>query len=377
MTQLLDTFQATAEPLALEARYSSLGEDEAVARIREARAKLGDELLILGHHYQQDAVIQFADITGDSYALSLKAAQIEKAKYIIFCGVHFMAESADILTPPDKVVILPDMRAGCTMADMADLEQVELAWEEIAECTGDRVVPVTYINSAANLKNFVGRNGGAVCTSTNARKVIEWAFTQGKKLLFFPDQHLGRNTCAAMGVPLDEMIVWNPDELNGGHEPDAVDAARVLLWKGHCSVHMGFSPGHIEYWRKQRPGIRVIVHPECTYEVVQAADEYGSTGHIIKAVEAAPAGTEWAIGTEIHLVNRLQTAHPDQFVTSLSPFQCLCATMYRIRPQYLLWVMENLLEGRVVNQVKVPDDVAEGARLALDRMIEITQAKGS
>ncbi len=367
------------------AEYLALDEEAAVARITAARAALGERLLILGHHYQQDGVIQFADITGDSYALSLKAANITEADYIIFCGVHFMAESADILTPPDKVVILPDMRAGCTMADMADLEQVELAWEEIGECTDETVVPVTYINSAANLKNFVGRNGGAVCTSTNARQIIEWAFEQGAssdpelgegstKLLFFPDQHLGRNTCAAMGVPLDEMIVWDPEKLYGGHDPETVQRARVLLWKGHCSVHMGFNPGHITYWREQRPNINVLVHPECTYEVVSAADEYGSTGHIIKTVEAAPAGSEWAIGTEIHLVNRLKDDHPDKFITSLSPFQCLCATMYRIRPQYLLWVMENLLDGRVVNQVKVPDDVAEGARLSLARMIDITSA---
>ncbi|MCA9564942.1 MAG: quinolinate synthase NadA, partial [Myxococcales bacterium] len=244
--------------------YVQLSEEEAVRRIQEVRPKLGDKLLILGHHYQQDPVIQFADMRGDSYALATKAAKIEQAKYIIFCGVHFMAESADILTPPDKVVILPDMRAGCTMADMADLEQVEMAWEEIRECTDETVIPVTYINSAASLKNFVGRNGGAVCTSTNARKIIEWAFKQGKKLFFFPDQHLGRNTCAAMGTSLDDMLVWDPEEIYGGHEPEEIAAAKVLLWKGHCSVHMGFTPGHIDYWRKQRPGINIIVHPECT-----------------------------------------------------------------------------------------------------------------
>jgi quinolinate synthase len=349
-----------------------LDEDEAVARVRALRAQMGERLLILGHHYQQDAVVQFADLRGDSYGLATKAAAIKDAKYIIFCGVHFMAESADILTPPDKVVILPDMRAGCTMADMADLEQVEMAWDEIAECTDETVIPVTYINSAANLKNFVGRKGGAICTSSNAAKIIDWAFQQGTKLFFFPDQHLGRNTCAQMGMSLDEMIVWDPDEIYGGHDPDEVARAKVLLWQGHCSVHMGFTTAHIAYWRKQRPDINIIVHPECTHEVVKAADFSGSTAYIIKTVSEAKPGTEWAIGTEIHLVNRLQAELPDRFVTSVSPFQCLCATMYRIRPQYLLWVLENLVEGRIVNQVKVPDDIAEGARVALQRMLDIT-----
>lgn len=367
------TITLTAET-GIPAAYKNLSDDEASARIKKVRAALGDRLLILGHHYQQEGVIQFADFRGDSYALATEAAKIVDAEYIIFCGVHFMAESADVLTPPDKIVILPDMRAGCTMADMADLEQVELAWEEIAECTDETVIPVTYMNSAANLKNFVGRNGGAVCTSTNARQVIEWAFEQGKKLLFFPDQHLGRNTCARMGIGLDEMLVWDPDELYGGNTKEAVEKSPVLLWKGHCSVHMGFNVGHIHYWREQRPNINIIVHPECRHEVVKESDFDGSTSYIIKKIEAAEPGTEWAIGTEIHLVNRLQAEHPELFVTSLSPFQCLCATMYRIRPQYLLWAMDNLLIDRVVNHIKVPEDVAEGARLSLDRMIEITKA---
>lgn len=365
---------APSTPVTIPREYVELSDEDAVERIKAVRAQLGTRLLLLGHHYQQDPVIQFADVRGDSYALATEAAKIVDAEYIIFCGVHFMAESADILTGPKQIVILPDMRAGCTMADMADLEQVEMAWDEIKECTDDTVIPVTYMNSAANLKNFVGRNGGAVCTSTNARKIIEWAFEQGQKLLFFPDQHLGRNTCAAMGIPLDEMLVWDPDEIYGGNEPSVVADSPVLLWKGHCSVHMGFAVGHIDYWRKQRPDINILVHPECTHEVVAASDLNGSTSYIIKQVEAGEPGSEWAIGTEIHLVNRLQAEHPDKFVTSLSPFQCLCATMYRIRPQYLLWVMDNLVEGRVVNQISVPDDVAEGAKLSLDRMIEITSS---
>ena len=353
--------------------YDALTEQEAVERIRVAREKLGDRLLILGHHYQQDSVIQFADLNGDSYALATKAAKVEGTEFIIFCGVHFMAESADILTPPGQIVILPDLAAGCTMADMANLEQVEQAWEEIHECTDEKVIPITYVNSSADLKNFVGRNGGSVCTSSNARAVIEWAFGQGSKILFFPDQHLGRNTCAAMGIPLDEMLVWEPDVEYGGNTKAQIAQSPVMLWDGYCSVHMGFSEAQAANWRKERPNIQIIVHPECRYEVVQAADYYGSTAHIIKMVSAAEPGSEWAVGTEINLVNRLQTQFPDRFVTSLSPYECLCSTMYRIRPQYLCWAMESLVDGHVVNQISVPDDVAEGARLSLARMIEITQ----
>jgi quinolinate synthase len=372
MTTTISVKTEESKSAEITTKYLAIGEEEAMCRIREIKDELGEKLLILGHHYQQDSVIQFADISGDSYGLATRAAQIDRAEYIVFCGVHFMAESADILTPPDKVVILPDMRAGCTMADMADLEQVEIAWEEISACTQDRVIPVTYINSAASLKDFVGRNGGAVCTSTNARRIIEWAFLEGKKLFFFPDEHLGRNTCAQMGVSLDKMIVWNPDQLNGGHHSEEVDDATVLLWQGHCSVHMGFTPQQVDHWRKQRPKIKIIVHPECTYDVVRASDYSGSTAYIIDEIRAAEPGSEWAIGTEIHLVNRLKEEMPDRFITSLSPFQCLCATMYRIRPQYLLWILENLVEGRIVNQVSVAGDIAEGARIALSRMIEIT-----
>ena len=352
--------------------YAELADDEVLARIAERRREFGSRLMILGHHYQVDDVIRFADRTGDSYALAKAAAAETTAEFVIFAGVHFMAESADILTGPGQQVILPDLRAGCTMADMANLDDVELAWDEMAACTTDTIVPITYINSAANLKDFVGRRGGAVCTSSNAAKVVSWAFSQGQKLLFFPDQHLGRNTCFALGVPLDEMIVWDPALPNGGHEPETVARARVLLWKGHCSVHMGFSVGQIAHWRAERPDIRIIVHPECTFEVVQAADEAGSTHFIIETIRNSPPGTAWAVGTEINLVHRLRALMPDRFIASLSPFQCLCATMYRIRPNYLLWVLDELAEGRVVNVVKVPERIAEGARLSLQRMIEIT-----
>ncbi len=352
--------------------YAELAADEVLARIAERRREFGSRLMILGHHYQVDDVIRFADRTGDSYALAKAAAAEREAEFVIFAGVHFMAESADILTGPGQQVILPDLRAGCTMADMANLDDVELAWDEMATCTTDTIVPITYINSAANLKDFVGRRGGAVCTSSNAAKVVSWAFSQGQKLLFFPDQHLGRNTCFALGVPLDEMIVWDPTLPNGGHDVETVARARVLLWKGHCSVHMGFSVGQIAHWRAERPDIRIIVHPECTFEVVQAADEAGSTQFIIETIRKSPPGTAWAVGTEINLVHRLRAMMPDRFIASLSPFQCLCATMYRIRPNYLLWVLDELAEGRAVNVVRVPERIAEGARLSLQRMIEIT-----
>jgi quinolinate synthase len=352
--------------------YADLAEAEVLERIASRRSELGNRLMILGHHYQVDDVIRFADRTGDSYALAKAAAAERDAEFVIFAGVHFMAESADILTGQGQQVILPDLRAGCTMADMANLDDVELAWDEMAACTADTIVPITYINSAANLKDFVGRRGGAVCTSSNAAKVVSWAFSQGQKLLFFPDQHLGRNTCFALGVPLDEMIVWDPALPNGGHDAETVARARVLLWKGHCSVHMGFSVGQIDHWRAERPDIRIIVHPECTFEVVQAADEAGSTNFIIETIRNSPPGTAWAVGTEINLVHRLRAMMPDRFIASLSPFQCLCATMYRIRPNYLLWVLDELAEGRVVNVVKVPERIAEGARLSLQRMIEIT-----
>jgi quinolinate synthase len=349
-------------------------EAEAVARIHEARAKLGDSLVILGHHYQRDEVVKFADFQGDSFQLSQEGARVD-AKYIVFAGVHFMAESADILARPDQVVILPNMRAGCSMADMATLEQVLLAWGELEDVLGDdaanHIMPITYMNSAANLKAFVGRNGGTVCTSSNAEGALNWAFEQREKVFFFPDQHLGRNTGKAMGIPLEQMVLWNPFEPYGGLTDEQIRNAKIILWQGHCSVHQQFRPPHIDYWRKQHPDINIIVHPECMMEVVDKADHVGSTAKIIKTIEAAPAGSKWAVGTEMHLVNRLAASQPDKMVSLLSPFACLCSTMYRISPLDLANILEGLVEGRVTNQISVPADIKRDAKLALDRMLSI------
>ncbi len=350
----------------------ALSPEETDARITRARETLGKRAVILGHHYQREEIIRHADFRGDSFKLSQLAANRKEAKYIVFCGVHFMAESADILSADSQTVILPNLNAGCSMADMADIYQVEECWEQLEEAGIARdVVPVTYVNSAANLKAFVGRNGGAVCTSSNARSVLEWAFRQKPKVLFFPDQHLGRNTSYRMGIPLDEMAVWDPRRERGGLSPETLAASRILLWKGHCSVHGRFTVEQIEEARATHPGVRVIVHPECTLEVVQAADCDGSTEFIINAIRAAEPGTQWAVGTEINLVNRLAREHPDQTIFCLDPVVCPCSTMYRIQPHYLLWVLENLVEGRVVNEIRVHPEVAEQARLALDRMLAL------
>ncbi|MBW4435680.1 MAG: quinolinate synthase NadA [Pleurocapsa minor GSE-CHR-MK-17-07R] len=349
-------------------------EAAAVERIRRAREILGDQVVILGHHYQRDAVVQFADYAGDSYQLSRDGARVN-AKYIIFAGVHFMAESAVILGRPDQVVILPNMNAGCSMADMANLEQVLTAWDELGMVLGydpvEHIMPITYMNSAANLKGFVGERGGTVCTSSNARGALEWAFNQREKVFFFPDQHLGRNTGKAMGIPLEEMVLWNPFKPFGGLTDEQIRNAKIILWQGHCSVHQQFRPEHIDMWRRMHPDINIIVHPECAMEVVDKADFTGSTAHILNVINAAPAGSKWAVGTEIHLVNRVKQANPDKMVTLLSPFSCLCSTMYRISPLDLANVLENLVEGRVINQIFVPEDVQRGARLALDRMLSI------
>ncbi|MCG3174319.1 MAG: Quinolinate synthase A [Myxococcota bacterium] len=359
----------------LPPEYVHLPEEEVLRRIAARKARFGRDLVILGHHYQQDDVIRFADFTGDSYELSKNAAALGP-KYIIFCGVHFMAESADVLTNGQSTVILPDLRAGCTMADMANLRDVVLAWGELEEAGAAHPVPITYMNSSADLKSFVGRHGGAVCTSSNAEKIIRWAFSRGERLLFFPDQHLGRNTAFRMGVPLEQMAVWDPRLKYGGNTPEQLRAAKVILWKGHCSVHQGFTVDHVRFWRAKVPDIRIIVHPECAFEVVQAADESGSTSSIIKTVQGAPAGSKFAVGTEIHLVNRLKKQFEgEKFVTSLSPYQCLCATMYRIRPQYLLYVLDRLSEGEVVNPVKVPPRDIHWSRAALQRMIDISSGQ--
>jgi quinolinate synthase len=349
-------------------------EQGAVERIERARAKLGDQVVILGHHYQRDEVVRFADFQGDSYQLSKEGAKVN-AKYIVFAGVHFMAESAVVLGREDQVVILPNMKAGCSMADMANLTQVLTAWDELSDALMDdasnHVMPITYMNSAANLKAFVGERGGAVCTSSNARGALEWAFSQREKVFFFPDQHLGRNTGKKMGIPLEQMVLWDPFKPYGGLTDQQIREAKVILWRGHCSVHQQFRPEHVDMWRKHHPDINIIVHPECAMEVVDKADYVGSTSYIIKTIEAAPSGSKWAVGTEIHMVNRLKNAQTDKFVQLLSPFACLCSTMYRISPLDLANVLENLAEGRVTNQIFVADDVTRNARLALDRMLAI------
>jgi quinolinate synthase len=356
-------------------RVTRLNDSEIDDRIRNARAKLGRRLLILGHHYQRDEVIKFADFRGDSFKLAQWAANRKEAEFIVFCGVHFMAESADILSAHYQKVVLPDMSAGCSMADMAALDQVESCWEDLERVTTGKIIPIAYMNSAANIKAFCGRHGGAVCTSSNARQVMRWALERGDRILFLPDQHLGRNTGYALGLRLEEMPVWDPYEELGGDSAEVLNNSRVILWKGHCSVHQRFHPLHVTQVRARYPGIRVIAHPECRFEVVQLADDSGSTEHIVKCLTQSPAGTKWAVGTEIHLVNRLKKENPDRFIIPLDDCGCLCSTMFRIDPQHLLWSLENLVEGRVVNQIKVDAEVAANARIALNRMLEISAAK--
>jgi quinolinate synthase len=340
------------------------------ARIAAARAKLGRDVVILGHHYQRDEVVKFADFRGDSLKLSYQAAEAN-GRYIVFCGVHFMAESADILRREHQTVILPDLNAGCSMADMADIGQVEACWNELSSLGDLKVIPVTYMNSTAAIKSFTGEHGGAVCTSSNAAAVMRWAFERGEKVLFLPDEHLGRNTAFRMGISLDQMIVWDPYQEFGGNAPGAIRSARMILWKGYCSVHQRFLPQHIDRVRRAHPGIRVIVHPECRFEVAQAADQIGSTEGIIKAIAASPAGSQWAVGTEIHLVNRLSKEMPDRKVMSLDPSVCVCTTMFRITPQHLLWALENLVAGNVVNRISVDERTRHFARVALDRMLSL------
>jgi quinolinate synthase len=357
---------------ALPDRYTAATQEQLESWIGEAKAALGDHLLILGHHYQREEVMRWADARGDSFGLSRLAAG-STAEYIVFCGVHFMAESADILTGGTRHVILPDLNAGCSMADMADLDSVEEAWDALAAVTDiERIVPITYMNSSAALKAFVGRKGGAVCTSSNARAVVTWALSRGDKLLFFPDQHLGRNTGFQLGMGAGDMRVWDPKRELGGLEEVDVKEATLLLWKGHCSVHQRFKVAHVEAFRAAHPHGLVVVHPECAHEVIEVADQVGSTDFIIKAVEAAPAGSVIGVGTEIHLVQRLAAEHPDRTVVSLDPLICPCSTMFRIDAAHLAWVLENLVAGNVVNQIKVDPVTADNARVALERMLEIT-----
>ena len=398
---LLTDYEKThiAERQPLPERYVGLGDEEMDRRIAAAKAALGSRLVILGHHYQRDEVIRFADYVGDSYKLSQRVATHPDAEFIVFCGVHFMAESADVLSAPHQQVMLPDLAAGCSMADMAEPEQLETCWDELREMLGGRdgrdgqvaldgqvgqvgvvsgfsrtsVIPVTYINSSAAIKAFVGEHGGVVCTSSNAAATLTWAWERGEKIVFLPDQHLGRNTAYKMGVPLDQMVVGDPNEPWGGLTPEAVRAARIILWQGHCSVHVRFTVPQVGQLRAQHPGLRVIVHPEVPWDVVQAADDAGSTEYIIGQVKGSPPGSVWAVGTEVHLVNRL--AHevaPDRIVHSLDQFGCLCSTMFRVSPNHLLWLLEGLLAGEVHNRIVVPDSQKHWNKVALDRMLSIS-----
>ena len=370
--QILTDYERTrlAERQPLPDRYLRLSDEDMDTRIGAAKARLGTRLLILGHHYQRDEVIKFADVIGDSLKLAQYAATHTESDFVVFCGVHFMAESANILGGAHQQVLLPDLAAGCSMADMAAIDQLEICWDEMRRLGATSVAPVTYINSAASIKGFCGEHGGIVCTSSNAAKVMAWAWDRAEKVLLLPDQHLGRNTAWKMGVPLEDMIVWDPDLPYGGVDRAAFGRARLVLWKGHCSVHTRFSVKHIEAFRAAHPNGKVIVHPECTFDVVQAADESGSTEFIIRTVKNSPPGSVWAVGTEIHLVNRL--AHdvaPERTVMSLDAVGCLCSTMFRISPNHLLWALEGLVEGDVRNRIVVPEPTRTFARLALDRML--------
>ena len=354
--------------------YASLNDEDCDKRILQAKQTLGERVVILGHHYQRDEIFKHADFSGDSLKLSRKAAN-SKAEFIVFCGVHFMAEVADIMSRPEQVAILPDLSAGCAMADMADLDQVERAWRELNSVldADETITPVTYINSAANLKSFCGHHGGIVCTSTNAQKILDWSFARRQKVLFFPDQHLGRNTGYKMGIPLEEMVIWDYDLPMGGLTPAQIKQARMILWKGFCSVHQMFKPEQIENFRRDVPQGKVISHPEASFEVCQMSDYVGSTEYIIKTISDSPRGSKWLVGTELNLVNRLHQsmAEQDKTVQFMSPMLCMCSTMFRIDPQHLAWVLENLVEGNIVNQVSVAEDVANNARTAIQRMLDI------
>ncbi len=351
--------------------YRLVPDNRLDARIADAKARLGEDVVILGHHYQPDEVIQFADFRGDSCKLSVQASETY-SRYIVFCGVHFMAESADILRREHQVVVLPDLRAGCSMAEMADIGQLETCWSELASLVNSRkVIPVSYMNSTAAMKAFTGEHCGSICTSSNRAAALEWAFEKGEKVLFLPDEHLGRNTAYRLGIPLDEMIVWDPFQELGGNNSEALRKARIILWNGYGSVHQSFTPEQVRRVRREHPGIRVIVHPECRFEVTQAADQVASTEGIIKAVESAPPGSEWAVGTEIHLVNRLRKAFQDRKVISLDPNECVSTTMFRITPRHLLWTLENLGCGNLINRISLDERTRYYARLALDRMLAL------
>jgi len=353
--------------------YLHLTAEELDQRIHIAKEKLGKSVTVLGHHYQREEVIKYADFQGDSFLLSQEAARLPDADYIVFCGVHFMAETACILCSPHQKVILPNITAGCSMADMAPMDDVDDAWEDLQDVLGDHggIVPITYMNSIASIKALCGRTGGAVCTSSNAGAVMEWAFQQSQRVLFLPDQHLGRNTGLKLGMSLDEMVVWNPFKRLGGNTPEQLRAAKLILWQGHCAVHTRFTVKQIDAARDRYPDVTVLVHPECPMETVQAADLVGSTEFIRKAINEAPAGSKWAVGTEVSLVNRLALENPDKTIFCLDPVICPCSTMYRIHPAYVLWVLEGLIDGQVINQITVPDDIRKDAQVALERMLAL------
>jgi quinolinate synthase len=372
---LLTQYEKTqlGERQSLPDEYLRLPDAEMDVRIAAAREALDDRVVILGHHYQRDEVIKFAHATGDSLRLARYAASQTAAENVVFCGVHFMAESADVLSAPHQRVLLPDLAAGCSMADMAEIDQLEVCWDELRDLGATSVVPVTYINSTAAIKAFCGEHDGIVCTSSNASRIMQWAWDRGEKLLMLPDQHLGRNTAFRMGVPLDEMVVWDPALPGGGLARAELARARLILWQGHCSVHTRFDVRHIEQFRRAHPGGKVIVHPECTFDVVQAADACGSTDYIIRTVTASPPGSVWAVGTEVHLVNRLaRELAPDRTILTLDALGCLCSTMFRVSPNHLLWVLEGLIDGQVHNQIVVPEPAKTRARVALDRMLGLS-----
>ncbi len=370
---LTEEFAAGVRWQKLPIQYMRMTPDELDERIAASRARLGERVLLLGHHYQRDEVIRFADFRGDSFKLSQFAATQQNAEHILFCGVHFMAETASILSGAHQRVILPNLTAGCSMADMAYIDDVLNCWDDLSSLFGgsDDLVPITYMNSKAAIKGHCGSNGGIVCTSSNAPATFDWAFEQGNRVLFLPDQHLGRNTGLKMGIGLDEMVVWNPFKELGGNTEEELAKAKLILWQGHCSVHTRFTVDQIEQAREKHPDVNVVVHPECTMEAVEAADMNGSTEYIKKVIEEAPAGSKWAVGTEISLVNRIAAENPDKTVFCLDPVVCPCSTMYRIHPAYLSWVLDGLEEGVTVNEITVPDDVAEHARVALDRMLAV------
>lgn len=350
---------------------SEISDEEVLLELTALKKELQNEVIVLGHHYQQDDVIKFADITGDSLALAQKASKLDHP-YIMFCGVHFMAETADMLSSPSQQVILPDLKAGCSMADMANSNQIEEAWSFLTNTTSDKIIPVTYINCDAQLKSFVGKNGGSICTSSNAKKIISWAFSQGQKLMFFPDQHLGRNSCFEMGIPLNQMKIYNPHLPQGGLTTKEVHEAKVILWYGHCSVHQGFKREHIDLMRESDPQVKILVHPECSFEVVRAADLNGSTSFIIDTIAKAGPGSKFAVGTEINLVNRLSAQYTDKKIVSLSPYQCLCTTMYRVRPRWLLASFRAIKERHPINVIRVSDEIKKDALIALNQMLAIS-----